>query len=132
MSADLDQLLRLHAATIQGEWRACGACTERGTGCRIVWAPDGNHTIFENGDGEEVPTTGTPADAAFVVAAHNELPGLIERLKKAESEVAALRAAAAHAVKTVSTLCMRDAEEGDVHHCKACEVANVLEAEEVY
>jgi hypothetical protein len=78
---DLDELMRLHGETVQGEWKACRACTGRGAGCRIVWAPDGNHTIFESGDAVEVPTTGTPADAAFVVAAHNSLPALAAELR---------------------------------------------------
>jgi hypothetical protein len=78
---DLDALMRLHGETVQGEWKACRACTGRGSGCRIVWAPDGNHTIFESGDAAEVPTTGTPADAAFVVAAHNSLPALVAEVR---------------------------------------------------
>jgi hypothetical protein len=88
---DLDGIMRLHAKTVQGEWKACGACGRQGIGCRIVWAPDGNRTIFENGDGSEVPTTGTPADAAFVVAAHNLLPDIVNYVRMVEAERDALR-----------------------------------------
>lgn len=90
--------------------------------------------------GERGPLYGVPSNAmAYVsgIAKHlraipAKVPGPLAIGGRAEKDLAAVRTAVAHAAKVVSRLCMRGPDEGDIHHCKACEVANVLEAEEVY
>lgn len=96
----LEELDSLHAAATPGRWQACTPCTSRGHGCKIVWSPDGNATIFECGDGEDVPTTGGPPDAALTVALQNSYPALAAEIRalRAQSGVVAAARRLAEAV----------------------------------
>lgn len=90
MTDDLDKLLRLHGEATGGEWRVTIECSDRG-----AIEPTVRGEMFRvcvcSEDMFAVPETQGPADARFIAAAHNALPGLVERVRRAEAERDALR-----------------------------------------
>jgi hypothetical protein len=91
MSTDLTALRALEAATTPGPWRP---------GVAIPHDPEWVHSIH------------TVADSAFIAAARNALPELIDRLEAAEAERDRLRAG----IEALADECEVWADDDDGYH----------------
>jgi hypothetical protein len=80
---DLDELLRLHGEATGGEWCADPDGREGREGFfDVMSASDGvRYARFVASDIDHEP------DARYIAAAHNALPGLVERVRRAEAAV---------------------------------------------
>lgn len=69
---DLDELMRLREAATPGPWKH-----------RYAWREDVFSGSIKNEDGEDV-STDNHADAAFICAACNAIPELVQRVRELE------------------------------------------------
>jgi hypothetical protein len=100
MSDDLDELLRLHGKATGGEWHvnefddAADEVERYQVQTSRRQGGDIGGTVLAVFDAEWILPRQAKANAELAVSAHNALPGLIERVRKAEAERDALRGAA--------------------------------------
>jgi hypothetical protein len=110
MTADLDELLRLHGEATGGEWvDYCWSDVIAITrGAVKVDTPEVQVHICEVRGGP-----GGDADCKFIAAAHNALPGLVERVRRAEAAVEALRTDAAATFAKVGDIEVRNTRDAN-------------------
>jgi hypothetical protein len=89
----IQRLRDAHAASTQGEWEIRYDYNVFGRhevrGLRLVANTGGHTTNADNGEAEQANRN----NAAFIIAAHNTLPALLDRLSAAEARVKELEGA---------------------------------------
>jgi hypothetical protein len=88
--ADLDELLRLHGEATCGEWffvSDTGEVWTRGNGKKSIMSPGHERVGIRHA---HTWASGNK-DLDFAVAAHNALPELIERVRRAETALETMR-----------------------------------------